>query len=63
MDNIEVPFDRITLKRLLIREGTNFSLNHAQNKEFFKLFFIKKYKKRIIKRTKIRKRIKKKLLI
>lgn len=57
MENIVVPFDRITLKRILIREGADFSLNYEENKNYFKEFFIKKYKKRILKRTKIRKKL------
>ena len=47
MQNIIIPFDRITLKRILIKEGADFSLNFEENKEYFKEFFIKKYKKRI----------------
>ena len=57
MENIEVPFDKIKLKRILIREGADFSLSYEENKEYFKEFFIKKYKKRILKRTRIRKKL------
>mgnify|MGYP001566240373 CR=1 FL=1 len=57
MQNIIIPFDRITLKRILIKEGADFSLNFEENKEYFKEFFIKKYKKRILKRTRIRKKL------
>ena len=57
MENIEIPFDRIKLKRILIQEGADFSLRHEDNKILFKKFFIKKYKKRILKRTRIRKKL------
>ena len=57
MDNIEVYFDKSKLKRILIREGADFNLNHEDNKQYFKEFFIKKYKKRILKRTRIRKKL------
>tara|TARA_R100000750_G_scaffold2693_1_gene2372 strand:+ start:278 stop:460 length:183 start_codon:yes stop_codon:yes gene_type:complete len=57
MENIIIPFDKIKLKRILIREGADFALNHKENKEYFKEFFIKKYKKRILKRTRIRKKL------
>ena len=57
MENIVVPFDKIKLKRILIREGADFTLNHEENKYYFREFFIKKYKKRILKRTKIRKKL------
>ena len=57
MENIVVPFDKTKLKRILIREGADFSLNYEENKYYFREFFIKKYKKRILKRTKIRKKL------
>ncbi len=57
MEKIEVNINKIKLKRILIREDADFSLNHKKNKEHFKKFFIKKYKKRILKRTRIRKKL------
>tara|TARA_Y100000296_G_C5098098_1_gene218436 strand:+ start:560 stop:742 length:183 start_codon:yes stop_codon:yes gene_type:complete len=57
MENIDIPFDKVKLKQILIREGADFSLNYEENKEYFKEFFLKKYKKRILKRTRIRKKL------
>jgi hypothetical protein len=57
MDNIIVDIDELKLKKLLIRERANFSLNYEENKEIFKEWFIKKYEKRIVARTRIRKKL------
>jgi len=57
MDNIIVDIEANELKRILIKEGVDFTLNYKENKEIFKEWFIQKYKKRIIARCRIRKKL------
>jgi hypothetical protein len=57
MEKIIVNIDELKLKKLLIREKQDFSLNYNENKEIFKEWFLKKYQKRIIARCRIRKKL------
>ncbi len=57
MENIKVNIEPLKLKQILIKEKADFSLNYLENKEIFINWFIKKYEKRIIARTRIRKKL------
>tara|TARA_Y100000296_G_C5010886_1_gene175037 strand:+ start:65 stop:250 length:186 start_codon:yes stop_codon:yes gene_type:complete len=57
MENIKVPLDDIIIVQILTNENINITFDVLDNKEIFKKWFIKKYKKRIIKRVKIRKKL------
>ena len=57
MENIVVNIDAIKLKQIVIKEKAEFSLNYEENKEIFINWFLKKYEKRIIARTRIRKKL------